>query len=131
MGPTKLFFLSVLSIICLSCIFKVNDKPKYAASPRTDNQDFMLALYKICLLRPVGTMILEKSACRERHLAQCHHIDPGLSKHPSLLSRVSCYLFNLIINTQISNFTSMPFGDMSYIVPVYFFDSVSLVFHDL
>ena len=33
----QLYFPPVLLIICLSCIFKVNNKPKYSASLRTDN----------------------------------------------------------------------------------------------
>ena len=51
-GPTQLYFLSVLLIICLSCIFKVNNKLKHPAlltSLRTDNQGFISVLYKICL----------------------------------------------------------------------------------
>ena len=61
MGPTQLYFLSVHWIICLSCIFKVNNKPKYSAGARTDNRDFLPVLHKICPSGPVGHMILEKS----------------------------------------------------------------------
>ena len=56
-------FCQSFSKICLSCIFKVINKLKYPASPRTDNQDFMPVLYKICLSVPVGPTISEKSAC--------------------------------------------------------------------
>ena len=61
-GPTQLYCLSVLSIICLSCIFKVNNKPKYPASPRTDNQGSVPVLHKMCLSGTVGPTISEKSA---------------------------------------------------------------------
>ena len=59
--PTQLYFLSVLPIIGLSCVFKVNNKPKIPAGPRTDNQGFMTVLHKICLSEPVGPTILEMS----------------------------------------------------------------------
>ena len=39
-GPTQVYIL----IMCLSCIFKVNNKP---AGPRTDSQVFMPVLHKI------------------------------------------------------------------------------------
>ena len=52
---TVYFSFSVIFIICLSCIFKVN-KPKYPADPRTYNQGFMPVLHKICLSGPVVTL---------------------------------------------------------------------------
>ena len=61
-GPTQLYLLSVLSITCLSFYtFKVNNKPKYPAGPRTNNHSFMPVLHKICQSGPVGPTISEKS----------------------------------------------------------------------
>ena len=60
-GSTQLYFLSVLWIICLSCTFKVNNKQKYPAGPRIDNQGFMPVFHEMCLSGPVGPAISEKS----------------------------------------------------------------------
>ena len=46
------YFLSLLLIISLSCIFKVNNIAKYPASPRTDKSWFLPVLDKICLSGP-------------------------------------------------------------------------------
>ena len=42
-GHTQLYFLSVLFIIRLSCILKVNNKLKHPAGPMTDKQGFIQA----------------------------------------------------------------------------------------
>ena len=61
-GPTHLYFLSVLLINCLSYTFEVSNKLKSPACPRTGNIRFMPVLHRICLSGPVGPMISEKSA---------------------------------------------------------------------
>ena len=60
-GPTQFYFLSVHSIIYLSHIVKVNNRPKYSAGPRTINQGFVPVLREICLSGPVRPTISEKS----------------------------------------------------------------------
>ena len=56
-------------------LVKVNKKPKYPASLRTDNHEFMLVLDNICLLGPVGPTISENSG-PIKHFWQCFQTYP-------------------------------------------------------
>ena len=88
-GPTQIYFLLVLSIICLSYTLRVYNYPKYPASLRTDNQNLVPVLRKTCLSGPVGPTISEKSDIGVA--MKCIIVVSGMIQIKSIHSELSSY----------------------------------------